>query len=474
MAIAAPGIGSGLDVNAIVEQLMALEQRPLLLLAQREASFQARLTGLGSIKGTLATFQSAAAALAALDSLSNRATASDTAALAASATDGAAAGTYSIAVTRLAQAQKLAATGQAAASAAIGAGGVTTVTLSFGTVSGGTFSNGTYTGATFTANTAVSPVGVTIDGANNTLEGIRDAINAAGAGVIASIVNDGSASPYRLALTVAETGAAMSLKVEVSGDAAIGALLAHDPAGVQNLVENQAARDAALTIDGIAVTHPDNTVEGAVEGVTLTLKGTTTTSATLTVAPDDGGVAAAAQAFVKAYNDLNRSIAAATGKGAQLQGDSGVLGLQQRLRAAAGAAYGEPFGDYRALSALGITFQLDGSLAYGGTKLAAALEADAAGALATLSGAGAAMEALAKGALGTGGVISAGTESLNASIESVNERRAALERRLEDVERRYRAQFSALDTLLASMNRTSVFLQQQLALLPTPDNSTGR
>lgn len=472
MAISAPGIGSGLDVNSIVDQLMQIEKQPLNALDAREASFQSRLTSLGTIKGALATLQGAAQGIAGIDAVAYSATSSDTTAFSAAASTAATAGSYSVDVTQLAQAQKLVAAGQASASAAIGGGADTTLTLSFGTIGGGTLANGVYTGASFTPNAGISPVSVTITSANNTLAGIRDAINAAGAGVTASIVNDGSGTPYRLALSVADTGAANSLKIAVTGEAAIAGLLAYDPAGTQNLAQTQAAQNSAVAIDGVVISRPTNVVADAVPGVTLVLKGETFSPASLTVARDYSSASQALLNFVRSYNDLNKAIADTTGKGKQLQGDAGVLALQQRLRSALGSIYGDPGGSYRILSALGVTFQLDGSLAFDGAKLSAALDANPSSALGTIAGAGAALQSIADNALGTGGLIDAGTQSANTSIASIDERRAELQRRLDDIETRYRAQFSALDVLLGSMNQTSAFLQRQLALLPSPTNTT--
>jgi flagellar hook-associated protein 2 len=472
MAISVPGIGSGLDVNSIVDQLMQIEKRPLSALDTQEASFQAKLTTFGTLKGALSSLRDAANGIAGIDAVGYSAISGDTAAFTAAADSTATAGLHSVNVTQVAQAQMLAAAGQASTTAAIGSGGATTVTLSFGTIAGGTLANGVYTGASFTPNAGKSPVSLTIDGSNNTLAGIRDAINAAGAGVTASIVNDGSGTPYRLALSVTDTGAANSLKIDVSGDAAIAGLLAYDPAGTQNLSQTQAALDAAVTIDGISVGRATNVVAGVVPGVTLTLKDMTAGATSLTVTRDYSSASQKLQTFVKTYNDLESTIDKATAKGAQMQGDAGVLGLQQRLRTAVGALYGSAGSNYRTLSSLGVTFKLDGTLAFDAGKLAAALDADPSGTLSAIGGAGDALGAVIDGALGTGGLIAAGTDSANASIKSIDERRVTLQSRLDDIEQHYRAQFSALDALLGSMSQTSAFLQQQLAMLPTPTNTT--
>ncbi|MDP1674701.1 MAG: flagellar cap protein FliD N-terminal domain-containing protein, partial [Burkholderiales bacterium] len=174
MAISSPGVGSNLDVNRIVTQLMALEQRPLTKLAQKEASFQAKLSAYGSLKGTIASFQGSLTALQSQSKFDTpTAKVADAAIFTATAGNSAAKGSYSIAVTTRAASQVLNTAGVASPSAASSTGDIT---LRVG--SG-------------TANT------ITLSTSNNTLEGLRDAINAAGAGVSAVIVNDGSGTPYR-------------------------------------------------------------------------------------------------------------------------------------------------------------------------------------------------------------------------------------------------------------------------------------
>lgn len=467
MALSAPGIGSNLDVNSIVEQLIQFESRPLLLLDSREASFHARISSLGTLKGALASLQSAAQGLAGAATAAFKATSSNTGAVTASASSTAVAGTYTVSVTQLAQSQKLVAAGQVDAAAAIGGGSDTTLTFSFGTISGGSLAGGVYSGASFTADPAATPFTVTVGATDNTLEGIRDAINAAGQGVSASIVNDGSGTPYRLALSVAATGAARSLKIEVSGEAAIDALLAYDPAGAQQLAQTQAAQNALFTVDGVPIEKTSNTVSDAIGGVTLGLAQTTATPVTIGVARDQSAASAAISAFVKAYNDFNSGVASVTAKGATLQGDSAVLSVQRRVRAAIGTGYGA-LGEYRTLSSLGLSFQRDGVLYFDSSKLAGALAADTAGALATLALAGPALEAVGKSGQQA---VDAGTAAANLAIDSLNDRRDAIGRRLELAEQRYRLQFAALDAMLGRMSQTSAFLTQQLALLPNPANN---
>ena len=171
-------------------------------------------------------------------------------------------------VNSLAQAHKIASTGFASTNDAVGSG---TLTFSFGS----------FDGATFTANADAPAKSVTILPGQNTLSGIRDAVNAAGIGVTATIVNDGSPSGNRLVFSSTATGAAMSLKVGVADDDATHtdtaglSRLAYDPAAAvgagRNMEQKVAAQNASLTIDGIAISKASNTVTDAIEGVTLHL-----------------------------------------------------------------------------------------------------------------------------------------------------------------------------------------------------------
>jgi flagellar hook-associated protein 2 len=375
MAISSPGVGSKLDVNSIVTQLMGIESRPLAQLNTREISFQAKLSAFGSIRSALSQFQGAMSSLSFASRFEGAtATSSDTAAVSASATARAPAGSYAVEVSALAQNQRLVAAGQATTTATIGTG---TLTFDFGTISGGSFDAqaGQYSGAAF-ASTGSGVRTVTIASGSGSLGGIRDAINAAGIGVTASIVNDGGASPFRLVLSSDRTGAANAMKITVDGDGALDSLLGQDPASTQNLVQTAAARNAELTINGVAVTKPTNMVSDALEGVTLTLSKTNVGSpATVSVTRDSGKAVAAAETFVKAYNDLDKTLEdlsaynASTRTGAVLNGDPAVRSLQNQLRAVFSQPLGGTGSDLRSLSDIGMAFQRDGSLLLDATKM---------------------------------------------------------------------------------------------------------
>jgi len=386
MALAAPGVGSNLDVNGIVTSLMSIEQRPLTLLNNKEASFQAKLSAYGVLRAALSTFQGTVSALqSAASSPAFSATSSDSTIVTASAANSGAAGIYSLDVLQLAQRQSIVTAGQVSSSALIGDGSPTTLTFDFGTIAGGTVTDGVYSGATFTASGATSRT-VTIDSTNNTLQGIRDAVNSADIGVKASIVKDGSSSPYRLVLQSESGGAANSVRIGVTGSAAIESLLGYDASGTQNMTQTLAAQDSEVMINGVTVTSDNLTIDDAIDGAAFNLKKVGT--ATVTIGQDNAAISKSIDAFVKSYNELNSSIRSLTGynadtkQGGALLGDGAARSIQARLRGLLGATLsGTIEGDIRTLTQVGISFQRDGSLLLDSSKLQSALTADTDGVL---------------------------------------------------------------------------------------------
>lgn len=372
--ISSAGVGSGLDVNSIVTQLMAVEKRPLTALDTKQAQYQAQLSAYGSLKGALSGFQGAMQGLSSLSQFKAvAANSSDGTVASASATSIAIPGSYSVSVGTLAQAQQLASAAVASTTTAVGTGTLT-------------FQYGTWNGSSFSANAGAPSQTVTIDSSHNTLGGIRDVINAAKIGVTATIVNDGSG--YRLVFASNNAGTANSLKVTVSGDGdgnntdAVGlSQLAYDPAGSagngKNLSQTLAAQDATLTVNGIGVTKSSNTISDVIQGVTLSLlkPGATTVG----VAQDNNAVQTGVQNFVNAYNTLNKSISdltaydPATGKAAILQGDYSTLSILSQVRGLLNRSITGLSGPYTSLSQIGVSFQADGTLALDGGKLQSAL-----------------------------------------------------------------------------------------------------
>jgi flagellar hook-associated protein 2 len=396
--ISIPGIGTSIDVNTLVTSLMKVESQPLTQLQNQQTSYQTQLSAVGTLKSALSTFQSALSNLTSTSTFSGmKASGYDTSVLNASVTTSAPAGTYAVNVTQLAQSQVLAAQGQTATNTAIGSGGSTTISFSFGSVSGGTLSGGKYTGATFTQNGNLAGGSITINSSNNTLAGIRDAINGANLGVSASIVNDGSGSPYRLVLTSTAGGANSEMKISVSGDATLQSLLSQDPAGTQNMTEVTTGQNATATINGIAVQSPTNTLSNVIDGTSFTLAKTGST--TVTVAGDAGQASTSVLNFVKAYNALTIQLNSLTNidtsnsaNNGPLAGDVSTKALVSQISTVLTQAVGT--GTYNSLGSIGVTMGSDGTLSIDDTKLSAALAASPSQVASLFAGTGQATDSL--------------------------------------------------------------------------------
>jgi len=375
--LSSPGVGSGLDINGLVKRLMEVERAPLAKLAKQEADFQAKITAFGTLKGGVSAFQTAVRSLASETRFNTaKATAADATVLSATASSIAKPGSYSIEVNQLAQQHRLASATFADPAIAIGTG---TLTIDFGTHESGPNS--------FTVNGARAATSISIHGGNNSLTGIRDAINQARAGVSASIVNDGSG--FRLALSSNDAGRANSLRILVSNDGdgqntdQTGlSRLAYNPVAAvgagRNIDQTMAAQNAEFRVNGIAISKPTNLVGDAITGVTLNLLKTSPPT-TLSIARDTAGVKTAVEDFVKAYNDLAASMRElggydfATQKGGLLQGDSTLRGLQSQIRGMLSQRLEFAGGGLSSLSDIGVSFQRDGTLAINGARLDAVL-----------------------------------------------------------------------------------------------------
>ena len=414
--ISSTGIGSGLDVNSIISKLMAVESAPLQTLQTQQSSYQTDLTAFGTLSSSLSSFQSSLKALSnpnTFNSLS--ATSSNTSVATASVTNSASAGTYSVNVTQLAQGQTISSAGQVSSTAAIGTGASTTVTFQFGSVSG-TATNGTFSGATFTQDATQSIGTVTIDSSNDSLQGIASAINNANIGVNASIVGDGSATPYHLVLSSANTGANSTLKITATGDPTLQNLLDYDPSGTQNFTQITASQNANVSVNGIAVTSASNTISNSVQGVTFNASAVGTT--TVSVSPNTSAVTNGLNSLVQSYNSLNSTIAQLTAynatsqQGGPLLGDPTVRNLQSQLRNIFNSTVTGSSSSLSNLTQIGLTFNSDGSLSLNSSTLQSALSSNFSGVGSLLSSYGSTSDSLV-GFVSSTSASQAGSYALN-------------------------------------------------------------
>lgn len=247
---------------------------------------------------------------------------------------------------------------------------------------------GSHQGSGFSLNGAINSKTITLEAGDQSLQGIRDAINKADMGVTATIVSDGSSKPFHLVVTSNKTGEATSMKIGVSGedgsaaDPAIAALLGYDPTGVQGMAQTAGAQSTLLNMNGIEIKSDSTSVKDAIQGVTLDVSAVG--SSTLTVTKDTGAISTAVNDFVKAYNTLNSTMSgltkynAETKKGAVLQGDASVRAIQSQMRRQISAVVEGTGGKLNSLSQIGIGFQQDGSLKVDSSKLNKAITDNAA------------------------------------------------------------------------------------------------
>lgn len=392
MAITATGVGSGLDIDGLVTQLMAAERAPLdRRLLKRETNITSDISALGSLKSALADFKATLPAANSLSTYQQRNTSSTSTAVGVGATSRAALGAYSVSVEGLAKAQSVAVRDTFVSPASeVGTG---TLTFTFGTTgytpdSSTPVNNQNDTYDSFVAKAGLASKTVTITNSDSSLSGVRDAINRANIGVSAAVINDGSG--YRLVLSSESMGAENSFQVTVadSGDSnntdgnGLSRLAFNSVVGTTNVYQTVAASDATFTVNGLPLTSDKNTVVDAIDGLTLSLNETTTANATLTVTDNEAGIKSAITAFVDGYNSFNTAINnltgfdASTGTGGSLQGDFTARSIKSQLRATIGAAALGSSGTFTRLAEIGITTTNAGALEIDDTKLSAALESN--------------------------------------------------------------------------------------------------
>ena len=445
MSISALGIGSGLDLGRLVDQLVAAERQPKeQRLNRQEANLQAQISAFGSIRGGLSALEAVLGKLVALQQ-GRTATSSDSTRLAVTARSEATTGTYSIQVNRLATAQSLASGPFSDAGSPLGTG---TLTVQVGTG---------------------PAAAIEINSENNSLSGIRDAINATDAGVQATIVNDGVGA--RLVLSAAQTGAGQAISITVSGDPAeVGEL---GSLATANLTETVAGQDAEVVVNGLTVTSASNSLDDTLEGLTLQLKGTTEPGApiTVTVGQDRASVRGALKELIQAYNavvgtmgDLTR-YNPETREGAVLVGDGTLRSIRSRLADGLLRSGADPGASFTNLVNLGVNSDRNGRLSLDDAALDRALDQDFQGVIGLVNQVSTGLRDSIKGFTEAGGLLDARTDGLRTRMRGIDRQRVALDIRTEQIEARLVRQFSTMDALVGQLQNTGQFLDQQLGAL---------
>lgn len=454
MAITAGGVGSGLDIESLVSQLVAAEGGPAIQrLDRKEANLQGDLSAFGSLKSALNAFLDSVRELQDRDGfLRQRANSSNTDLFSATANSSAVPGSYQLEVQQLAQAAKVRSGDFTDADTVVGSG---SLEIAIGA------------GDSFT---------VDIDDTNNTLSGIAQAINNAedNTGITATVINVDGGS--RLVLTSDQAGAGNDITINAT-DAGTGGDLTQ--LNTANLTTLQAAQSAIFFVDQQQVTRDSNSVSDVIEGITLDLKQAEPgTVETLTVSRDENAIRTRVNAFIESYNALNQTMRQLssynpeTEQAGALLGDSALRGVQSQLRQTITSAVGGL--DVSTLAELGITTNKDtGGLELDTEQLDDVLTNDfsaVADIFASENGLANQLEGVLERYAGADGILDNRTSGLRSRIDSIDGDRERLADRLESLEARYRAQFTAMDILVAQLSNIGNFLGQQLANLPKPNS----
>ena len=442
MPISSPGLGSGLDVSGIVSQLVELERRPIAQLQERKTKFTTQLSSIGLLQSYMANVQSAAGQLGKADWWTkNVASSSEPTAVSVSAVAGALASSHSIEVLSLATAPSLSTAPGAITNAADMGSGTLTLTRGASSV----------------------PITITI-AAGTPLAGVRDQINAAQAGMTASIVMD-AGSP-RLVITGADSGAANTIGIAVSG--ASGQLAALAYPGSMGL--DRPAADAVLKINGLQIASASNKLSGVVEGMTLTLSKVTSAPVQVSIGNDIASMRKGVTDFVSAFNEIAKYLGTqtkyddATKAAGPLQGDRSAVGLQSRLRTLVQQTSNASTKLDR-LGDIGLDLQRDGTLKVDNAKLDAALTdpAEMLRAFTTLqTGFGQRFKLLADSVLGTDGMLTTRSNGLRDSIARNDKDQQRLLERVSRVQERLTRQYAALDTSINRLNALDSYVKQQI------------
>lgn len=462
------GLGSGIDANSIITQLLAIERQPLGRLQKAASGVQSQISLYGNMRSKADAVGSSARALADANTWrANTVNLNGADEFTVSASGTSAPTNLEVEITALAQRQSVSTRAFASPSADVGTGILT--------IQRGSWSAGF---GAFTAAAGAAPIEIMIGTGQGSLSAIRDAINGAGAGVTATILNDagGARLVIRSDQTGKDNGFAISTLAGTGDFTALGFTGQTIPAGTAGAQGDARGVDLQGKVNGASVTSAGNTLSNVLDGISITATKTTSSARAVTIQRDLAGMKGKIDAFVSAYNDLIGFIRTqtayneATKTGAPLQGDRIALQVQSRVR---GAAL-EPSGATSAfgrLSDVGIALQTDGSLKVDQTRLDRALgQFDEVARLFTRDEEGTAQDgvavrlgALVKALTGTDGAIDSKQSSLRAVLRRNQQDQERMEDRLSNVEKRLKARYTALDNQMSSLNGLGAYVARQFS-----------
>lgn len=446
------GFGSGLDVKQLVTDLSNASREPKIArLTELTQANQTRISALAQARSDLDGFANSLGQMVSDGTLRSTPTVSDESVISATSRAGLSADSFAatVVVNQLARAQSNYSAVVADRTAAIGAG---TMTLTVG---------GT-------------PRTITIDGTNNSLDGLANAINASGAGVTASIIADEGGHRLIVKGPTGEVGA-FTLTADAGADPGLSAF-----ATGGGMTVGQTAANAEFTIDGVAFSRSSNIIDDVVPGMSLTLK-----KAAPGQAVDIGASRPLAMIkqtvgdFVSVFNQLKKSLTAA----ANLPGATMSLREVERELSSLVNKVLSSHGTINKLSDIGISTTKEGTLTVDNAKLDAVLASDA-GAVealfnprrdathteATDPGIAFALDAIRDKAVGVNGAIDRATKSLDAKKENLADQLEKVEERETAYRKRLEKQYGSLEAKLAAFKATQSYLEQQIKLWQNQGN----
>lgn len=454
--VSSVGLGSGIDIQTLVSQLVTAEGQPAFnAISRQQSAANTRLSGLGSLKSALSEFQTAVSKLKDGNLFkTHTAASSDETIVKATAGTGSVAGSYAVEVRQLAKAQKSITTAEFANSAA--------------TVGSGTLTIATAGGSSFN---------VTVDGSNNTLEGLRDAINRASGNtsVTASIVNvdpgTGTGTISKLVLTARNSGVSNGFTVTgTDGDGNNADNLGLSRLFSTNLSAQTTASDAIIKVDGQTATRSTNNITDVIQGITLNLQSAQIgTTATVSATLDTESVNKTVSSFVAAYNKLHSVIKDlgkyggskdGTGNG-PLIGNATLRYAATQVRQEAANSVASATGSYNSLAMIGIKIDKEGVMSLDGSQMNKALSADlqsVSDVFASSSGVANRLYDKLNGLLQSGGPLDTQQQSLNKQLSNLSDQKADVQARMDRLQASMLKQFTAMDVAVGKFKNTGAFI----------------
>jgi flagellar hook-associated protein 2 len=436
-AVSFGGVGSGIDVNSIIDGLIAASQGPINRVKQQQSDNQAAISSMSDIGSLLSKLKTAASGLDQLREVGSFKVTSSGDAVAATASGGANAGSFKIEVGKLATAYKSYSNGLGTSSStALGQTGTLALTV-----------------AGKSANINIA--------AGDNLDAVVQKINASGLRVSASTLFDGT--NYRLQLRGLDTGAANDVTVNETGT-------------TLGFVGNEQSRgtDAEFKVDDFAMTSASNQVTGVIGGVTLALAKTTTATGpvTLDIKSDSTAFADKLKTFVDSYNAVVNKVHTVSGFGtvkasvSALAGDSALRTITNQLSRSIGQTVGT--GKFQTLRSMGLELNNDGTMSINQTQLDKALSEDPSAVAKILAGDDSSQQGIMDGLtslttnmMSSKGTVQARKDGLDARAKLLTDQLDKESGRLSRMEEQLKKQFNEMDQLVSKQQALGTFLSSR-------------